>query len=65
MRGTSTTACPSDTITPAHGDFRLLARVTVNIGPGIITPDNEVITTVPNAASTWLLKYKILFHYII
>jgi hypothetical protein len=29
----------------------LLAMVTANMGPGIITPDREVTTTVPKAAS--------------
>jgi hypothetical protein len=55
------TACPSDTITPAQGDFRLLTRLTVNKGPGIITPDKEVMTTVPNAASIRLLQIKTAF----
>jgi hypothetical protein len=49
------TACPSDTIAPAHGDFILLVIVIVNIGPGAITPDNEVTITVQSADSIRLL----------
>lgn len=39
------TACPSDIWVPAQGDLKLLASVTANMGPGIITPDNEITTT--------------------
>jgi hypothetical protein len=45
IRGTSITACPSDIQIPDQGDRKLLASVTANIGPGIITPDNEMTTT--------------------
>jgi hypothetical protein len=45
IMGTSITACPSDNWTPAQGDFKLLTRVAPNISPGIITPDNEITTT--------------------
>jgi hypothetical protein len=48
-------ACPSDTITPAHGDFMLLVMVTANMGPGIITPDKDAVITAPKAASKRLL----------
>jgi hypothetical protein len=55
------TACPSDTSTPAQGDLRLLAMVTVNMGPGIMTPDKEVMTTVPKAANMESFIRNILF----
>src|SRR3990172_9385737 len=57
MSCTSMTACPSETCIPAHGDFRLLGSMTVNIGPGAITPDSDVTMTVPRAASIIILYH--------
>jgi hypothetical protein len=52
INGTSITACPSEIWAPAQGDLKLLANVTANIGPGIITPDNEITTTLNKTGST-------------
>jgi hypothetical protein len=54
--GTSITACPNAISAPAHGDFRLLTRVTPNISPGIITPDNEITTTLNKIGSIKVLQ---------
>jgi hypothetical protein len=67
IRGTSITACPSDIQAPAQGERKLLASVTANMGPGNITPVNEMATTLSksgNISGNINTRKKYLSHYI-